>query len=213
MNTSFIDIYCERLGPGLWAEPLNAVTNIAFFIAAVFVIIHARKHSAMDWRTGILIVLLLSIGTGSALFHTFATYATMMMDVIPILLYQIAFILLFARGVMQLSWLKAGGLFVLFMVASMLADRIPAHYMNGSLSYAPALMFLFGFGLWSYKNVVQEKYILLLASGVFVLSLTFRTIDMDVCENIAIGTHFLWHCLNGLVLYLTTRAYIGMRNN
>lgn len=27
----FIDIYCERLGPGLWAEPLNALTNAAFF--------------------------------------------------------------------------------------------------------------------------------------------------------------------------------------
>jgi hypothetical protein len=25
-----IDAYCERLGPGLWAEPLNALTNLAF---------------------------------------------------------------------------------------------------------------------------------------------------------------------------------------
>ena len=24
-------LYCERLGPGLWAEPLNAVSNLAFF--------------------------------------------------------------------------------------------------------------------------------------------------------------------------------------
>jgi hypothetical protein len=30
-----IDAYCERLGPGLWAEPLNAVTNLAFIVAAV----------------------------------------------------------------------------------------------------------------------------------------------------------------------------------
>jgi hypothetical protein len=32
--TQAVDIYCERLGPGLWAEPLNAVTNVAFFVAA-----------------------------------------------------------------------------------------------------------------------------------------------------------------------------------
>ena len=30
-----VDDYCERLGPGLWAEPLNLVTNLAFLIAAI----------------------------------------------------------------------------------------------------------------------------------------------------------------------------------
>jgi len=31
-----IDAYCERLGPGLLAEPLNALSNAAFFIAALW---------------------------------------------------------------------------------------------------------------------------------------------------------------------------------
>jgi hypothetical protein len=29
-----VDIYCERVAPGLLAEPLNAASNIGFFIAA-----------------------------------------------------------------------------------------------------------------------------------------------------------------------------------
>jgi hypothetical protein len=29
-----IDLYFERLGPGFWAKPLNAVTQIAFLVAA-----------------------------------------------------------------------------------------------------------------------------------------------------------------------------------
>ena len=29
-----IDIYCERTGPGLLAEPVNAITNLAFLLAA-----------------------------------------------------------------------------------------------------------------------------------------------------------------------------------
>ncbi len=33
-----IDLYCERLGPGLWAEPLNAVTNLAFILAGILLI-------------------------------------------------------------------------------------------------------------------------------------------------------------------------------
>ena len=31
-----IDNYCERLGPGLWAEPLNAATNGAVLAAALY---------------------------------------------------------------------------------------------------------------------------------------------------------------------------------
>ena len=29
-----VDHYCERIGAGLWSEPLNAVSNGAFLIAA-----------------------------------------------------------------------------------------------------------------------------------------------------------------------------------
>ena len=30
-----IDGYCERTGPEYWSEPVNAVTNAAFLIAAL----------------------------------------------------------------------------------------------------------------------------------------------------------------------------------
>jgi hypothetical protein len=31
---------------------------------------------------------------------------------------------------------------------------------------------------------------------------------MQFCPEMPVGLHFLWHMLNGLVLYLTARAYI-----
>ena len=30
-----LDLYCERLSPGLLAEPLNALSNLAFLYAAL----------------------------------------------------------------------------------------------------------------------------------------------------------------------------------
>ena len=30
-----IYLYCERLGSGLWAEPINALSNISFLLAAI----------------------------------------------------------------------------------------------------------------------------------------------------------------------------------
>lgn len=204
----YIDIYCERLVSGLWAEPLNALTNIAFFVAAFFAFTLAKRLGTLDWRSVVLISLLCLIGAGSTAFHIFATKTTMMMDVIPILLYQIAFICMYARYAIKLSWPKGGALFALFIVSSLAADKIPAHYMNGSLSYAPAFVFLLSFALWHMKNVAEEKTVLFIAAAVFALSLTFRSIDMAICSAIPIGTHFLWHCLNGVVLYLTTRGFM-----
>jgi hypothetical protein len=45
------------------------------------------------------------------------------------------------------------------------------------------------------------------------VSLVFRSIDQAVCASFPLGTHFLWHCLNGLVLYLLLRAALIDRVN
>ena len=42
---------------------------------------------------------------------------------------------------------------------------------------------------------------LLGVAGLFLLSLTFRTLDRAVCPVWPLGTHALWHILNAGVLY------------
>ncbi|WP_170108072.1 hypothetical protein [Donghicola tyrosinivorans] len=39
-----------------------------------------------------------------------------------------------------------------------------------------------------------------LAAGTFALSLVFRAIDLQVCGALPIGTHYLWHLLNGAMV-------------
>ena len=41
---------------------------------------------------------------------------------------------------------------------------------------------------------------LAIGAGLLLLSLTLRTIDKAVCPGLPIGTHFLWHVLNGILL-------------
>ncbi|MHA1489208.1 MAG: hypothetical protein ACTSRI_06100 [Promethearchaeota archaeon] len=47
-----IDIYCERIGIEFWAEPLNAISNIAFIFAAIFAwklyILHYKNNAKKD---------------------------------------------------------------------------------------------------------------------------------------------------------------------
>jgi hypothetical protein len=50
----------------------------------------------------------------------------------------------------------------------------------------------------------------LAAGATLAVSLFFRSIDNAICESVPLGTHFLWHLLNGLVLYLLLRAALTM---
>lgn len=198
----YIDIYCERIAPGLLAEPVNAITNLSFFVAAFFVFKLGRDAGVM--ALGLLMVF---IGTGSSLFHTHATHVTQLMDVIPILLFQMSFIWLYCLRVMKINAAKTAMLFLVFLVLSYVCDQIPSSILNGSTGYIPALLFVTGFGVWHFKNVAQDRLVLLEAAGIFIVSLTFRSLDMMLCSTWPLGTHFMWHCLNGAVLYLSARAY------
>ena len=61
-----VDGYCERLGPGFWAEPVNALTNLAFIVAAIW----AWRRGEGELPVRVLAAILFAIGVGSGLFHT-----------------------------------------------------------------------------------------------------------------------------------------------
>lgn len=67
-----LDLYCECTGPGLWSEPVNALTNLAYIAAAWAVWRSAR--GAADPGARLLVGLLVAIGTGSALVHSGSLY-------------------------------------------------------------------------------------------------------------------------------------------
>ena len=207
MNT-YIDIYCERIEPGLLAEPLNAITNLAFIIAGFFALHLTRKENALNWRSGLMIVLVFAMGIGSTLFHTYATLWAMMTDVLPILAFQIAFIVFYAQNIIKLKFPLCFAPLAVFLALMYGAMQLPRELLNGSLEYAPALIMVTTYGLYHLKHATREKWGLLAVAGAFTLSMTLRSIDIALCHTIPLGTHFLWHCLNAIVLYLSVRAYI-----
>ncbi|MEG3894440.1 MULTISPECIES: hypothetical protein [unclassified Microcoleus] len=99
----YIDLYCERLVPGLWNEPLNAISNVFFIIAAWAIWQLARPHHKRSPGIWILIALATSIGIASFLFHTFATRGANLLEVIPILLFQLCFIWLYNHRVVSMN--------------------------------------------------------------------------------------------------------------
>lgn len=197
-----IDIYCERTGPGLLAEPLNFLTNAAFLLAAFLAWRLARRDQVVGWESLLLIGLMASIGIGSALFHSFATLWAMLADTLPILFFQIVFVNVYGRRVMGLCCWRNSALLALFLVMVAGVGMLPQEWLNGSISYAPALLFIAGLSLYHLTSGKRKPYALLAATGLFSVSLTFRSVDMAVCSMLPVGVHFFWHLLNAGVLYL-----------
>lgn len=205
-----LDFYCERLGPGFWAEPVNALTNAAFLLAAWGAWRLARRAGTLTPGITLLIAVACAIGGGSFLFHTFATRWALNLDIVPILVFQVLFLWLYARGAMALARPAAG-----LLTATYLAFALSGRQLIGGLGvaamYAPALLGLLALGAYHAIALTRGRFDLLAAAGVFAVSLFFRTIDDAVCPAFPLGTHFLWHLLNGAVVYLAIRALIRQR--
>lgn len=200
-----VDLYCERLDPSFWAEPLNALTNLSFLIAAVVAFIQWRRAGGKDWPVLALIGVTAAIGIGSFIFHTVATRGAALFDTVPIAVFIYGYLLLALRRFLRLSGLIAAAALAGFVVLSVLEARVvPPGTLNGSHAYLPALAALVVVGWLS--NDRRSGRLLLTAAAVLALSIVFRSIDQAVCPTLPVGTHFLWHTLNGLVLYLALRA-------
>ena len=205
--------YCERLSSAFWAEPLNAVSNAAFLLAALLAFSLLRRHGHRDWPVEALTALVAIIGVGSFLFHTMPQRWTLLADVVPIQLFALCYFGLALSRFIGLSPLMAAlgaGVFLAacFGLAAGLAPLLPAG-IRGSAGYAGFLIGLAGVALAArlHGDALTGARIAI-AGLVFALSLSFRSLDSVLCGAVPFGLHWGWHLLNGLLLYLLLRAAI-----
>ena len=192
-----IDLYCERVTAWVFDEPLGLISNVAFLIAAWILYSQPKGQN----RSLILIGLLTAIGLGSAAFHAFATRLTLWMDVIPIQLFILSAIWLLYHK--SLHWPRWGAALALVVFLG-LSAAVPRGLLQGSASYIPAWFFLATAAFLHTPG--PGRTALVNATALFPISLTFRTLDLPLCGAIPIGTHFMWHLCNALVLYWVVRA-------
>ncbi|MEM9061203.1 MAG: ceramidase domain-containing protein [Pseudomonadota bacterium] len=205
--------YCERAqDPSFWAEPWNAVTNAAFLIAAGVCLVIALRARRLDGPVLWLILVTSAIGVGSFLFHTYAETWAALADVIPIGIFILSYFVLAMRCYAGFSWGRSFLLMVGFIVAlvavSWLMNTFLRGIVGGSVSYGPALLALFVTGLWLNLRGHPAGTWMMVVSGIFLISLTARSVDYMYCDSLPIGSHWLWHILNGVVLGGLTLALI-----
>jgi hypothetical protein len=206
-----IDLYCERTDASLWAEPANALTNAAFLIAAAAAFVLWRRRSeneyGRDWPALALILVVAAVGLGSFTFHTVATRGAVLADVIPIAIFIYGYLLLALRRFLHLSLAAAIAIVVAYAVAAQtLSSLAPPRALNGSVGYLPALLALIVVARIARE---PERRGLNIAVMVFTVSLALRTIDLEACDAFPLGTHFVWHILNAVVLFVLLHTAIA----
>lgn len=208
-----IDIYCERLGPEFWAEPVNAISNAGFVLVGLAMLWRSFGARRPDLLAAFLSADVVAVGIGSFLFHSFATRWAGLADVLPIM----AFIMVYFGAALHrfagLHWGVSGLAALAFMGVSGAGaaqlTRLTGGALNGSESYLPAFFALVGIGAWlSLARGHRAGRWLLAASGVFALSILFRSMDAEICPAFPTGTHFLWHLLNAAVFLLLLDALL-----
>ena len=200
-----IDGYCERTDFTYWSEPLNATTNVAFIIAAF---IFWRRSAAVPMArvlSGILFV----VGIGSYLFHTHATIWAATLDVAPIGVFILTYLFVVNRDMVPMGgWMAAfaTALFIPYAAALVpVLNQIPFIAISNFYWTVPLLLALYAIFLRSRPGIASG---FLIGAALLCLSITIRSLDEILCDVIPIGTHFMWHVLNGIMLGWMIHVYI-----
>lgn len=213
--TAYIDNYCERLLPGFWDEPLNAVSNLAFWLAAWVVwrcwqrrLPPHTQNSGADIQS--LLVMLLLIGAGSFAFHTFAVRWAGALDVLFIAVYLHFYLAVYLHRALGWRWRFAWLGVPLFFVASRVLSWVWVQVPGAAAGYLSAWTVLLVLCAQSAWYELPSTRALAAAATCFAISLSLRQLDMPLCSDWRWGTHFAWHLLNAVTLGLTTWAMVQL---
>ena len=208
-----IDMYCERTDPGLWSEPLNALTNLAFLVAAALLWRRAGRGAGRDMQ--VLTLLIAAVGLGSITFHTIATRWAALLDIGFIAVFVLFFHQRFqvralgrSNGAANLGvavFVVLAGLFVLAI------KQLPTLSQNDSESYLAPFLLLLVCARQAAPRWPEAARWLNRAAGLFVASLVCRAIDQPLCAVWPAGTHLGWHLINAAMLYCCLRGLLATR--
>jgi hypothetical protein len=204
-----IDLYCERTAAGLWNEPANVLSNAAFLLAAWAIWRLQAESPLARARARRFGVLVLAIAVGSALFHMLATPWARLLDEGPIVVFQLAFLWSYGRGVRRWPVAVVVSIMAGLVLTSVWLRSLGA-VLNWSLPYAPAVVLTTVLGVLHARDPScrRGRWSLAVGASVFVVAVVLRSIDGVVCSAFPLGTHFLWHFLTAIVVYLYVRGLV-----
>ena len=200
-----IDGYCERIDASFWSEPLNAVTNAVFLMAAIWVL----RREELNNKARALAFLLGMIGIASFLFHSVATAWAGALDVLFILLFTLLYIFVATEDFLGLPRRSALVVTLGYFPFSVVVDwlTLPLSVLGSTRIYISILILITLYSLILYKKFPYLSRGLAMGALLLTISMFARSVDLPLCETIPTGTHFLWHVINAIMLAWMIEVY------
>ncbi len=203
---------CERAATGMFAEPLNVLSSFAFMVVAVLIYRFYHRHEDLErkwiWDIHALTFTTFIIGVNSVIFHMFPTPITELMDTSAIILFIGIY---FTSVLFRIARVKPFGAFICMLAFTgtsyALVHQFP-HSMNDSIGYLSSMIALIVIAVHLHLRRRPSAQYFMLASITGMVSLFCRVIDKEICTDVHIGTHFVWHLLNATLLYILMRQII-----
>jgi len=201
--THAIGYYCGRFGSGLFGEPLNSFSNLAFVLGAV-VAWHAwrAKPDRDPWQL-LLFILAALIGVGSFVFHSYPTPETLLVDIVPIKVFGLSALAYICLRYMGLQVIVTVALAISFFALSQGWIAVaPRGALGGGIEHIPSLLALMATGITLMRRRVPLGGYLLAACAAYVAAIFVRSWDLYLCPTFPYGVHWIWHILTGLTASL-----------
>lgn len=194
---------CEKPW-GLISEPVDAFSNIAFFISAYFIYKLFTKHNIQDKRLRFLMVLIPIIGLGSTTYHAFHSAYSALFDLLPIYIFVFYSLYLFTSFLTKSTALRILIPVTLFIIQiGFRFIEMPLFILGMPTFHLFNIIFIIGLAFWGYSRIGGA------IKGVFPIiifyffGISVRYFDLIVCPINGVGTHFIWHICVAFAAYFT----------
>lgn len=207
-----VDLVCERTHDGIWAEPLNAISSLAYCGVAIIIWLVARAHVKEDRSFAGLLVLMFIVGVASLSDHTVSVYVAHLFNEGATAVFIVAYATYACRRLLEIGWTHTAIVVLSLSGLGILSSAWTYSIGTGGVGgYVPICVFVL-YLAWALRSAQTRRY-LLTGSAAFACALAFRTSDLVVCPHFPAGTHFLWHLSNDIVLFCLLMAIVRFRTS
>ena len=205
--------YCENV-TGFWlAQPLNAITNLAYTVGGFYLYAYVKKNNLNRTLGIVLSGLMIILGIGSTAWHSHKSVLTMLSDEIPIYLFIVLVIYYLVQSLVKKSKITTLAMASIAVLYYLIFTYLPgAENFDGSFKYAFVLVLFLILNFLVVKKLGTE-YNFFIPLGIFAAGIALRVADLPICQAFPVGTHFLWHILVAIAMYFGSKVILRIDNN
>lgn len=203
--------YCERVGNSIFSEPINLLSNLAFFITVILLYKEYKNIKKVNFEYWFILITFLVVGIGSSLWHSLRSPLGFTLDSVPILIFLLSLFFVILKE-LTTDYKKAIILTTFFLSLQFILSYLFSNFLNGSVLHVTSGVIFFSIIIWIRKKYSRILKNIVIGLLLYILAIIFRSIDNLVCPYFPLGTHFMWHILNAGGAYFAVKGLFDLRS-